>query len=68
MILHWDHGFLFATIYAKGGVAVKEYIARLIRTGMPRKVAVSVCKEIKRKHGETALAQYVDAVEEECDV
>ena len=47
---------------------MKEYIARLIRTGMPRKVAVSVCKEIKRTQGETALAQYVDAVEEECDV
>ena len=47
---------------------MREYIARLIRTGMPRKVAVSVCRQIKRKSGEKALAQYVEAVEEECDV
>ena len=53
------------TIYAKGGLAVKEYIARLIRAGMPRQVAVSVCRQIKHSMGETALAQYVDAVEGE---
>ena len=47
---------------------MREYIARLIRTGMPRKIAVSVCKEIKRTQGERALAEYVDSVEEECDV
>ena len=44
---------------------MKEYIARLIRAGVPRGVAVSVCRQIKRTMGEVALAQYVEAVEEE---
>lgn len=46
---------------------MREYIARLIRAGIPRATAVSVCRQIKRQYGEISLAQYVDAVEEECN-
>ena len=44
---------------------MREYIARLIRTGMPKSVAISACRQIKREKGELALAKYVEAVEEE---
>ena len=46
---------------------MKEYIARLIRAGLPRSVAVSVCRQIKHSMGETELARYVEAVEREND-
>lgn len=42
-----------------------EYIARLIRAGMPRKVAAFVCSDFQRRGQMVALAQYVDAVERE---
>lgn len=45
-----------------------EYIARLIRTGMPRKVAAFVCYDFNRRGKLTELAQYVEAVEEESNV
>ena len=44
---------------------MKEYVARLIRAGMPRQVAVSVCRQIKKTYGDTALARYVADVEGE---
>lgn len=47
---------------------MRDYIARLIRAGMPRSVAVSVCKQIKRTNGYQALEKYVEAVEDEADV
>lgn len=43
---------------------MREYVARLIRAGMPRSVAVSVCRQFARR-GEEALASYVSAVEDE---
>lgn len=44
---------------------MKEYIARLIRTGMPRKIAVCVCSDFNRRGKFIELAQYVEAVERE---
>lgn len=46
---------------------MNDFISRLICTGMPRCTAISVCRQIKRDQGVIALAQYVDAVEAECD-
>lgn len=46
---------------------MNDYIARLIRAGMPRSVAVSVCRQIKRSMGDIELARYVEAVEGEND-
>lgn len=45
---------------------MREYVARLISAGMPRCTAVSVCRQLWRK-GEAALAEYVQAVEDECN-
>ena len=42
-----------------------EFIARLIRCGMPRKVAAFVCAEYGRQGKMLELAQYVEAVEKE---
>ena len=42
-----------------------EFIARLIRAGLPRKVAACVCADFQRRGQMLALAQYVDAVERE---
>lgn len=42
-----------------------EFIARLIRTGMPRKVAACVCADFARRGKMIELAQYVEAVEKE---
>lgn len=42
-----------------------EYIARLIRAGMPRKVAAFVCSDFQRRGKIAELAQYVEAVEKE---
>ena len=42
-----------------------DYIARLIKAGMPRKVAAFVCSDFNRRGKLLALAQYVKAVEKE---
>ena len=42
-----------------------EFIVRLIRTGMPRKVAACVCADFARRGKMIELAQYVDVVEKE---
>lgn len=47
---------------------MREFVARLIRAGMPRDVAVSACRQIIRAKGLGALSDYVDAVEGESDV
>lgn len=44
---------------------MSKFISRLIRAGMPRPVAVCVCRHMLRERGEIALSQYVDAVEAE---
>ena len=46
---------------------MNDYIARLIRAGMPRSVAISVCRQIRRSMGDIKLARYVEAVEGEND-
>ena len=42
-----------------------EYIARLIKCGVPRKVAACVCSYYQRRGALTELARYVEAVEKE---
>lgn len=42
-----------------------EFIARLIKAGMPRKVAAFVCSDYNRRGKMAELAQYVEAVERE---
>ena len=44
---------------------MREYISRLIRAGVPRSVAISACRQIKRDKGELALIKYVEDVEGE---
>jgi hypothetical protein len=45
---------------------MNKLIARLIDTGMPRDVAVSVCKSFLRDSNMFELERYVEGVEEEC--
>lgn len=42
-----------------------EYIARLIKAGMPRKIAAFVCADYNRRGKMYDLARYVEAVEKE---
>ena len=42
-----------------------EYIARLIKAGMPRKVAAGVCIYYQRRGKRDELAHYVEVVERE---
>ena len=42
-----------------------EMITRLIRAGLPRKVAACVCADFQRRGKMNELAQYVEAVEKE---
>ena len=42
-----------------------DFIARLIRAGVPRQVATCVCANFQRRGKMVELAQYVDAVEAE---
>ena len=44
---------------------MREYIARLIRCGMPREVAVCVCKQYFLRKQFYELDQYVYSVEQE---
>lgn len=44
---------------------MRQYIARLIDTGMPRKVAVCMCRFFRSR---SALERYVEGVEAECRV
>lgn len=50
-------------IYAEGGIAVQKFIARLIDCGMPRDVAVCVCRHFGNDLDK--LACYVSEVEQE---
>jgi hypothetical protein len=45
---------------------MNKLIARLIDTGMPRNVAVSVCKSFLKNSNMFELERYVEGVEEEC--
>ena len=44
---------------------MREYIARLIKTGMPRDIAVCVARSYARDKDMYGLEQYVISVEEE---
>ena len=53
-------GFLFAKIYT-GGAEMNKLIARLIRAGMPRDIAVFMCRKYKGdQHG---FELYVESIE-----
>ena len=45
-----------------------DYISRLIACGMPRTVALCVCRDYKRRGDLPGLALYVEAVEDESRV
>lgn len=47
---------------------MRDYIARLIKCGIPRVTAVCICNYFKKRHQLVELAHYVDAVESECYV
>lgn len=44
---------------------MRQYIARLIATGMPRKIAVCMCRYFRSR---SELEKYVEGVEAECHV
>ena len=44
---------------------MRRYIARLMDAGMPRDVALSVCRHYMKYFGRQALEVYVEAVEDE---
>ena len=44
---------------------MRDYIARLIRCGMPRDIAVCVCHSYAKKNDWYGLHQYVYSVEQE---
>ena len=44
---------------------MREYIARLIKSGMDRDVAVCVCSTYAKRKDFDGLKEYVEAVEEE---
>lgn len=45
---------------------MNKLIARLIKTGMPRDVALAVYRSFKRNSNLFEFERYVDGVEEEC--
>ena len=45
-----------------------EYIARLIKVGVPRRMAAFVCEDFNRRGKLIELAKYIETVEEECNV
>ena len=55
-------GFLFATIRT-GGDPVNKLIARLINAGMPREIAVFMCRKFKGRPHDFEL--YVESIENE---
>ena len=44
---------------------MREYVARLIKCGMPRDIALCVCRSFVKKGDWRGLHQYVYEVEEE---
>ena len=54
-------------MYAEEGDAVQELMARLIRCGIPRKTALTICLYFRRKEGIKTLRKYVEEVERECN-
>ena len=45
---------------------MNKLIARLIKCGMPRDVALAVCRSFKRNSNMFEFERYVEGVEEEC--
>ena len=58
--------FFLRKFTQKEGKAMQEFVARLIRCGIPRVTAVCICNHFKRENKLADLALYVDAVEAEC--
>ena len=44
---------------------MREYVARLIKCGMPRDVALCICRSFARDYDYISLEHYIDSVEEE---
>ena len=44
---------------------MRDCIARLIKCGMPREVAVCICKTFARSNDFLGMLRYVDSIEEE---
>lgn len=47
---------------------MQEFVARLIKCGVPRCTAVFICTRYRKMNKMDELAQYVDDVERETDV
>ena len=45
---------------------MNKLIARLIKCGMPRDVALAVCRSFKQSSNLYEFERYVESVEEEC--
>lgn len=46
---------------------MREFVARLIKCGIPRMTALCICNYFKRRHQIDELKHYIDAVERECN-
>ncbi len=49
----------------KEAMAMRECIARLIKCGMPRDVALAICRSYARRRDWYGMEQYVYSVEQE---
>lgn len=58
--------FFLRQLSQKEGDRMQELIARMIACGIPRKTAICVCNQFKRKGQMRELELYVEAVEREC--
>ena len=45
---------------------MRDYVARLIASGMTRETALAICRYFRRRGRLADLARYVTEVEEEC--
>jgi hypothetical protein len=62
-----DSGVFLRQSSQKGGDSVRDFVARLIKCGIPRMTAVCICNYFKRRHQIDELKHYIDAVERECN-
>ena len=58
-------GFFFCQNISERGGDMNKLIARLIDCGMPREVAVAVCRSYMRSSNIFEFERYVEGVEEE---
>jgi len=58
-------GFFFCFNKLKEAMDMRDCIARLIKCGMPREIALCVCKTFARANDFIGMERYVESVEEE---